>query len=64
MIFHSAILLGNNTILVRKKAGRRAVLYKEFGSTFPTFDGTSPAFDTPSRAECKLLFLLGSNVKE
>ncbi|KAJ6456746.1 hypothetical protein C8R45DRAFT_943566 [Mycena sanguinolenta] len=38
MILHSAILLGNNTILVRKKADRRAVLLKELDSTFPTFD--------------------------
>jgi hypothetical protein len=71
MILHSAILLGNNTILVRKKADRRAVLLKELDSTFPTFPGTfptfastSPTFDTPSRADRKLLFLLGPNVKE
>ncbi|KAJ7786833.1 hypothetical protein B0H14DRAFT_2630060 [Mycena olivaceomarginata] len=71
MILHSAILLGNNTILVRKKADRRAVLLKELDSTFPTIPGTfptfastSPTFDTPSRADRKLLFLLGPNVKE
>ncbi|KAF8161923.1 hypothetical protein K438DRAFT_1776204 [Mycena galopus ATCC 62051] len=58
------ILLGNNTILVRKKADRRAVLLKELDSTFPTFASTSPTFDTPSRADRKLLSLLDPKVKE